>query len=190
LVAGASQPFRAALEPITFHTAQLPVFANTTAREYPRDPQMIRDLLAQQISRPVEFVEQIRNMARSGVRTFVEVGPGRTLTRLVESILSGDEHRAISLDGSAGKRSGMADLAHALAQLAALGYPVRLAEWDPNAPPVRPSKPALTVPICGANYRKMGQIESPIADLRLSHRCQSRRNARPRNRTHSQMHCE
>src|SRR5207237_1347313 len=94
LVADAAGPFRAALEPIAFNTAQLPVFANTTASEYPRDPQAARDLLAAQLARPVEFVDQVRNMAAAGVRTFVEVGPGSTLTKLVESILDGRPHAA------------------------------------------------------------------------------------------------
>ncbi|HEY1375483.1 MAG TPA: beta-ketoacyl synthase N-terminal-like domain-containing protein [Gemmataceae bacterium] len=156
LVAAAAGPFRAALEPIAFHTAQLPVFANSTAREYPRDPQAARDLLAGQLARPVEFVDQIRNMAAAGVRTFVEVGPGSTLTKLVESILDGTPHHAVALDAAAGKRPGMLDLAHALARLAALGHPVRLTAWDEGAPPAPATggKPALTVPICGANYRK------------------------------------
>ena len=153
-VASATKPFRAALEPIAFHTARLPVYANTTGRDYPSDPQAIRDLLAEQIAKPVEFVQQIRNMAEAGVTTFVEVGPGRTLTRLVDSILGERPHTAIALDSSAGKRTGLHDLAHALAQLAAIGYPVDLARWDPDAPPAPAAKPALTVPICGANYRK------------------------------------
>jgi acyl transferase domain-containing protein/NAD(P)-dependent dehydrogenase (short-subunit alcohol dehydrogenase family)/acyl carrier protein len=153
-VAGATKPFRAALEPIVFHTAQLPVYANTTGRVFPRDPQAIRDLLAEQIAKPVEFVEQIRNMADAGLTTFLEVGPGRTLTRLVGSILGDRPHTAIALDSSAGKRTGLHDLAHALAQLAAIGYPVDLARWDPDAPPAPTAKPALTIPICGANYRK------------------------------------
>ena len=156
LVAAASGPFRAAIEPITFHTAQLPVFANSTAHEYPRDPQAARDLLAGQLARPVEFVDQVRNMAESGVRTFVEVGPGATLTKLVESILDGMPHQAIAIDASAGKRPGMLDLANALARLAALGHPVCLTAWDEGVPTLPPAtgKPTLTVPICGANYRK------------------------------------
>ena len=124
---------------MAFQTAQLPVFANSTAREYPRDPQAARDLLAGQLARPVEFVDQIRNMAAAGVRTFVEVGPGSTLTKLVESILDGTPHTAIAIDASAGKRPGMLDLANSLARLAALGHPVRLAAWDEGAPPLPPA---------------------------------------------------
>jgi acyl transferase domain-containing protein/NAD(P)-dependent dehydrogenase (short-subunit alcohol dehydrogenase family) len=164
LVAAAAGPFRAALEPIAFHSAQLPVYANSTALEYPRDPQAARDLLAGQIARPVEFVDQIRNMAAAGVRTFVEVGPGATLTKLVDSILADTPHDSIAIDASAGKRSGMLDLAHALARLAALGQSVRLKAWDEGAPPVSPApaKPTMTVPICGANYRKPKSRHSPV----------------------------
>ena len=161
LVANASGPFRAALEPIAFHAAQLPVFANSTGREYPRDPQAARDLLAHQLARPVEFVDQIRNMAATGVRTFVEVGPGTTLSRLVESILADQAYEVVAIDASCGKRSGIVDLAYALARLAALGYPVRLADWDPDAPPAPDVRPGLTVPICGANYRKARPEEKP-----------------------------
>jgi len=168
LVAAAAGPFRAALEPIDFRAAQLPVFANSTAREYPRDPQQARDLLAQQLAKPVEFVEQIRNMAKAGVRMFVEVGPGRTLTRLVESILENTSHHAVAIDASAGQRSGIVDLAHALARLAALGYPVQLTAWDEGAPPAaaETGRPTLTVPICGANYRKPRPVSpSPLGPL-------------------------
>jgi acyl transferase domain-containing protein/NADP-dependent 3-hydroxy acid dehydrogenase YdfG len=171
LVAAAAGPFRAALQPIDFRAAQLPVFANSTAHEYPRDPQLARDLLAQQLAKPVEFVEQIRNMAKAGVRTFVEVGPGRTLTRLVESILENTPHHAVALDASAGQRPGMVDLAQALARLAALGHPVKLAAWDEGAPaaPIESGKPTLTVPICGANYRKP-QPPSPSRAGPVSHK--------------------
>lgn len=156
LVAAAADPFRAALEPIEFQSARLPVYANSTGREYPHDPRQVRDLLACQLARPVEFVGQIRNMSAAGVRTFLEVGPGSTLTKLVESILEGQPHQAIALDASAGKRSGLVDLAVTLSRLAALGHSVRLSAWDEGAPPVeaKPDRPTMTIPICGANYRK------------------------------------
>src|SRR5207248_1894782 len=51
--------------------------------------------------------------------------------------------------------SGVYDLACALAGLAALGHPARLAAWDGDfRSAAAPAKAALTVPICGANYVK------------------------------------
>jgi polyketide-type polyunsaturated fatty acid synthase PfaA len=161
LVADATGPFRAALEPINFADAQLPVFSNSTSAEYPRDPQAARDLLAAQLARPVDFVAQIRNMNQSGVRTFVEVGPGSTLTRLVGAILHGEPHQALALDGAVGRRPGGIELPVLLARLAALGHGVRLGDWDPSPPPPPARKPGLIVPICGANYR--ANRESPAA---------------------------
>src|SRR5262249_52888048 len=71
-----------------------------------------------------------------------------------ESILEGRPHHAIALDASGGQRSGTLDLACMLAQLAVLGFPVRLSAWDENPPepPPKPTTPSLIVPICGANY--------------------------------------
>ena len=71
-------------------------------------------LLADQLVRPVEFVKQIEAMYASGARTFLEVGPGSRLTKLVQAILEKKEHTAIALDASSGKRSGLFDLGCAL----------------------------------------------------------------------------
>jgi polyketide-type polyunsaturated fatty acid synthase PfaA len=162
LVAGASSPFRAALTELAVSPPRVPVYANTTGREYPREPQRIRELLGQQLAKPVEFVTQIQTMVRDGVRTFVEVGPGSVLARLTESILAElapDQEAgvALALEASAGKRSALLDLAHLLARLAARGYAVHLANWEAGRVPSTPTKsdrPTLTVPICGANYTK------------------------------------
>jgi polyketide-type polyunsaturated fatty acid synthase PfaA len=153
LVSDAAGPFRAALEPIEFREAQLPVFANTTSREYPRDPQAIRDLLATQLAKPVDFVAQIRNMSATGVHTFIEVGPGHTLTRLVDAILEDAAHDAFAIDTSAGRNPGCLDLARTIARLAALGHVRQLGGWDPNPPAPRSTRAGLMIPICGANYR-------------------------------------
>ncbi|HEY1186520.1 MAG TPA: beta-ketoacyl synthase N-terminal-like domain-containing protein, partial [Gemmata sp.] len=158
LVADAASPFRAALERAGFAPAPTPVFANTTAAEYPSGASEAKDLLANQLAKPVAFVEQVRAMTAAGVRTFVEVGPGAVLTRLVEAILADapvPDATAFALDASNGKRPGVLDLAHVLSRLAAGGHPVQLAAWERESrcrPPAAPGgKPGLTVSVCGAN---------------------------------------
>ena len=38
------------------------------------------------------------------MRTFLEVGPGNKMAGLVRAILAGQDHHAVSIDASAGKR--------------------------------------------------------------------------------------
>ena len=101
----------------------------------PGRPHDARDLLADQLARPVAFVGQVGNMARAGVRTFVEVGPGSVLTRLAEATLSPgrtwpDWDCVRPRRVRRKERPGVLDLAHALARLAARGHPVDLAAWE------------------------------------------------------------
>ncbi len=156
-VAVAAGPFREGLESVEFLAARAPVFANTTASEYPADASVAKDLLANQLAKPVAFVDEIRAMAEAGVRTFVEVGPGSVLTRLAESILSDagiTDAEVCTLDPSSGKRSGVLELGSLLARLAAQGVPVRLAAWEAESrcrPAAPPARAGMTVPLCGAN---------------------------------------
>ncbi len=88
-------------------------------------------------------------MSRAGMGVFLEVGPDAKLTGLVRSILDGsapraaDPRRAADRDGGRcvpGERGNLFDLATVLAELAALGYPIRLDRWDEgrNSPLARP----------------------------------------------------
>jgi acyl carrier protein len=154
LVASAREPFEQALASITFEKGRLPVFANSTAREYPSDADSARSLLANQLAEPVEFVEQIRNMYDAGVRTFVEVGPSGKLTGLVRAILADREFHALAVDASSGKRTGLSDLAKALAKLASIGHSVKLPAWDPvETDGQKPQRRGVVIPLVGANYR-------------------------------------
>ncbi len=156
-VADARRPFRDALEHIEFRAGDIAVYANSTAQEYPREPHQARSVLSSQLAEPVQFVEEIQAMHRDGARTFLEVGPGRTLSTLVSAILEGQPHASLAIDASLGKRPGFLDLARVLAQLAALGYRADLTRWDEGQAEratKAEQKPTLTVPICGANYVK------------------------------------
>ena len=172
LVAPASRNFRPVLDEVDFDPPSMPVYANSTAAEYPAEPQAARDLLATQLARPVHFVREVEQMYADGVRTFLEVGPGAVLTGLVNSILNGSDYRAAAVDGSSGKRNGLFDLATSLVQLSASGYPIRWDQWDPKTKGTNEQGGAqrMRIPICGANYVKprppipprAAQVQSPI----------------------------
>ena len=157
LVADAAAPLLAALSEITIADGSLPVYANSTAAEYPVAAGEAAALFAGQLARPVEFVAEIEAMYAAGVRTFVEIGPGARLSGLVSAILAGHPYTTVALDASVGRRSGVADLARCLAQLAVLGHDITLTGWDEGyrpAPHAIGKKPALTMNLSGANYVK------------------------------------
>lgn len=157
LVAGAAEAFLQDLAEVRFAPPLGIVISDTTAAPYPADPEEAKRLLAHQLARPVRFVDVVERLYREGARTFVEVGPRSTLTGLVRSILEGERFAAVAMDASAGKKPGLWDLASALAELAALGHPVRLSEWERTPAPVRGAAPKrkkrMAIPIGGANYR-------------------------------------
>ncbi len=163
LVADAREPFAAVLEEIPFTKGRIPVYANSTAREYPPGAKPARDLLASQMVRPVDFIKQMETMHADGVTTFLELGPGHVLCDLVQAILPGRDVDAIALDASRGTRNGTFDLAIALCRVAALGHAVDLTKWEtvPPAAPVKNAKPAFTVPVSGANVRMTRPPERP-----------------------------
>ena len=168
-MARARAGFRESLAAVDLKPGRIPVFANTTGSLYPDDAESARELLAGQLSRPVEFIAQVEAMYRMEARTFLEVGPGARLTGLVRSILDGREHHAIAVDASPseGDDGNLAGLALALANLSALGYPVDLKQWD-DGYQVPASVPAstrkhLTVKVCGA-HPAPSRVRETIAD--------------------------
>ncbi len=165
LVADAQPPFAKALQATGFGPGTVPVYANTTGKAYPLGETDARALLAGQITLPVNFVQQIQSMHADGVETFLEIGPGHVLGDLVQAILPAGAVETIAVDASKGGRSGVFDLALTLARLASLGHEVALASWEsaPVAAATNNGKPALTVPISGANLRAPRPARPPVA---------------------------
>ena len=64
---------------------KIPYVTNVTA-EYVTDSSEIRELLTRQVYSPVRWEQSIRKMIAQGVDTFVEIGPGRTLTGFLRKI--------------------------------------------------------------------------------------------------------
>ena len=126
IVSPASDPLRGMLGKLGLQAPRRPITTNVTAEYYPTGPDAsdrIIDLLAQQISAPVEWTSQIERMYADGARIFVECGPKRALTGFAVSILKRRPHRALYTNHP--KRGGVHSFLDALAGLLVLGFPVR-----------------------------------------------------------------
>ncbi len=100
----------------------LPVYANSTARPHPADVSRSKQLMADHLVQPVEFVAEIEAMYRDGARVFLEVGPKAVLARLVPKILDGNPHVAVALDDG----SGLPGLLAGIGQLLVAGVQLDL----------------------------------------------------------------
>ncbi len=69
---------------IPFHSPRIPVISNTTMAPYPSDPVAIRRILMAHLESPVHWMQNVQTLWQDyGVRLFVEVGPGDTLSGLI-----------------------------------------------------------------------------------------------------------
>ena len=73
------------LSAVQLDELKIPYVTNVTA-EYVTDSSEIRELLTRQVYSPVRWEQSIRKMIAQGVDTFVEIGPGRTLTGFLRKI--------------------------------------------------------------------------------------------------------
>jgi acyl transferase domain-containing protein/NAD(P)-dependent dehydrogenase (short-subunit alcohol dehydrogenase family) len=172
LVEHVKDPFQIALRQMAFKNGNVPVFANSTAGLYPQDPEKVRNILAEQLIRPVEFTKEIENMVRSGISTFLEVGPSAKLAGLIQSITQDNDCDVYSMDGSSGRRRGLFDLASCLAFLSAKGYNPDLKLWAPEQKTgcshTETKKPQITIPLCGTNYVNPTARKSPLSSIKNS----------------------
>lgn len=75
------------LTQMTLKQGDIPVYANATAKPYSVNE--AASLLARQIHQPVRWQETVEQMIEDGFDTFVEVGPGKTLSGLIRKINKG-----------------------------------------------------------------------------------------------------
>lgn len=73
------------LERITVNEFAIPYVANLTG-DYVTSGENIRAFLKKQISSPVKWQQSVERMLADGVDTFVEIGPGKTLSGFVRKI--------------------------------------------------------------------------------------------------------
>ncbi len=95
LMAPAADEFAAAVEACPFHHPFIPVIGNTSAESL-TTATAIREVLRQQIIRPVLWQQSTTMMISAGITTFLETGPGRVLTGLIKR--AGPDLTALNLN--------------------------------------------------------------------------------------------
>jgi [acyl-carrier-protein] S-malonyltransferase len=86
LMQPAREALRIRLESVTMKPPVFDVISNTSAQPYPASDSRMKQLLIDQVVSPVLWEDSIRKMLKSGVGTFIEIGPGKVLTGLLRRI--------------------------------------------------------------------------------------------------------
>lgn len=82
LLKPASDKLAMELENITISTPNVDVFTNLTGEKV----ENIKDTLIKQVMSPVKWEQTIKNLINLGVDTFIELGPGKTLSSFVKKV--------------------------------------------------------------------------------------------------------
>ena len=85
MLAGAGEKLAGELETVEIHEIQIPYIANVTA-DYVKKTEDVKLLLEKQISSSVKWQQTIERMLADGVDTFIEIGPGKTLSGFMRKI--------------------------------------------------------------------------------------------------------
>lgn len=73
------------LKNVELSELKIPYVTNVTA-EYVSEIDQTKELLAKQVAAPVRWQQSVEEMLSQGVDTFIEIGPGRTLTGFMRKI--------------------------------------------------------------------------------------------------------
>ncbi|RMH59038.1 MAG: [acyl-carrier-protein] S-malonyltransferase [Deinococcus-Thermus bacterium] len=95
LMRPAQERLRRDLEGVEISPPLFPVYSNVLARPE-GDPGRIRELLLEQITHPVRWVETLQDLRERGVMAYLEFGSGKVLTGLVGRTLEGVEAKALT----------------------------------------------------------------------------------------------
>lgn len=85
MLAEAGEKLGKVLEGVSLNTPSIPYVANVTAG-YVTDASQVRDLLTRQVSSSVRWQQSVEAMIADGTDTFVEIGPGKTLSGFMKKI--------------------------------------------------------------------------------------------------------
>ncbi|URZ14337.1 ACP S-malonyltransferase [Clostridium felsineum] len=85
MLRNAAEKLEEELKNINVQDMKIPIITNVTG-EYIRSKDEVKDLLRKQVMSSVRWEDTIRKMIDDGVDTFIELGPGKTLSSFVKKI--------------------------------------------------------------------------------------------------------
>ncbi len=141
-------------------------FSGGWGRSYLPERETAAEAIVAQASGRLDFARMVHAAYESGVRVFLEMGPGNSCSRMIGRILEGRPHMARSLCASA--QEPVTGLLRVLGQLAAEGLPVDLSplyhELDPAAIGLEQrgdsGVPRIRIPITGPSILASRSVPS------------------------------
>lgn len=85
MLKGAGEKLSKELETVEIHDIAIPYVTNVTG-DFVADKDNVKELLAAQVSNSVKWIQCVEAMLEDGVDTFIEIGPGKTLSSFVKKI--------------------------------------------------------------------------------------------------------
>jgi acyl transferase domain-containing protein/NADP-dependent 3-hydroxy acid dehydrogenase YdfG/acyl carrier protein len=154
----AVEAFRTAVSAVEIGPPAGLLVANSPGAVYGDDVAANREVLAEQLRRPVEFVAGLERLAADGATVFVEFGPKKVLTGLVERTLG---ERAVAIATDAGPSGdSAASVLGAAVQLAVLGAPLTGLNRYAAEPFAEVEPTGMTVTLTGMTYRPQTRNEA------------------------------
>ena len=85
LLEPASIQLKEAITSVSMNEPTLPIVSNTLAEVF-QDKEQIKEMMVKQVMSPVYWEDSVKTMIDLGVDTFIEVGPGKTLSSFIKKI--------------------------------------------------------------------------------------------------------
>ncbi len=85
LLAGAGEKLSEELSDVEVHNIKVPYLSNVTG-DYVTAKEQVKPLLVRQVSSSVKWQQSVERMLEDGVDTFIEIGPGKTLSGFIRKI--------------------------------------------------------------------------------------------------------
>ena len=97
LMKDAGEGINEILKDMKLSVPSMPIYFNYSGK-FTEDVEEIKQMMVNQIQYPVKWTQTILNMYESGINTFIECGPGKTLCGLAKKILKGKEFEVFNVE--------------------------------------------------------------------------------------------